>query len=82
MKKYLEYAAIAMAVFLIVTIDSYKTSTLLIGGAVFMAAWGYWMYSTRAPKHTIQELPANETDDELIKWLRATIKKIDKMGDK
>jgi hypothetical protein len=80
MKKPLEYIALAMGVFLIVTIDSYKTSTLLIGGVVFLAAWGWWMYSTRTPKQTLSDLPSS--DDDLVKWLRATIKKIDKMGDK
>jgi hypothetical protein len=81
MKRLLEYTAVAMAVFLLATIDSYTTSTLLIGLSLFLIVWGFWMYQNKADKPSVQDLPTTKSDQQLAKWLKATIKKIDKMDD-
>ena len=81
MKKAIEIIALALVVFLLATIDSYSTKTLFIGMAVWLPFWGFWMYKNRNPKKSLTDLPKDSSDDELAKWIKKTIKKIDKMGD-
>ena len=71
MKKALEIFALACGVFLIATIDSYSIPVLLIIAAVTWVAYFAYVRQQRKANQKPQ------TEDELIAWLRATIKKLE-----
>lgn len=71
MKKALEIIALGCGVFLIATIDSYSIPVLLIIAAVTWIAYFAYLRNQRRASQEPQ------TEDELIAWLKSTIKKLE-----
>lgn len=78
-KQILQYIAFGVTIFLMATIDSYSIQTVMIMTAVFLTALGFWLYQNKGNTPTIKDIPKSKADDDLAKWLKSTIKKIDKM---
>lgn len=81
-KKIIEYSAILIVLFLLMTIDSYSTLTLAIGASVFLIAWAVFMYRNRNRRVNVAHFPKVKDATDFENWLRQTIDKIDRMDDK
>lgn len=82
MKKVIEYIAVISVVFLMMTVDSYSTQTLGILAGVTIALFIIESIVKRRKRVNLAHFPRAKDSEQLEKWLRATIKKIDKMDDK
>lgn len=81
MKKAIEYLAFGSVIFLMATIDSYSTTTLAIIAAVSVLLYIGDSIRRRVKRVNVAHFPKTKDSDKLEKWLKTTIKKIDKMDD-